>query len=262
MEYVVVAIAALVASTLSLYSGFGLGTILLPVFALFVPVELAVAATAIVHGASNVLKVSLLGKMADWQVVVQFGISAVAAALVGAWLLSVVAVLPGGWEWSALGFSGAVTPVNGVLGLLMALFAFVELSPSVSGLRFDKRFLPVGGALSGFFGGLSGHQGALRSAFLMSTRISPEAFVGTNAVIGLAVDAIRIAVYGFVIFGGRLDAVASGTNAGLVLAGTLAAFAGVLIGKRFLQKVTMDGVRRLTGVMLLLIAFLLVSGLI
>lgn len=48
MEYVLVAVAALSISTLTLYSGFGLGTLLMPVFALFFPVEVAVVATAVV----------------------------------------------------------------------------------------------------------------------------------------------------------------------------------------------------------------------
>ena len=50
--HLAVALAALFAAGLTLYSGFGLGTLLLPVFALFYPVEVAVAATAMVHGAN------------------------------------------------------------------------------------------------------------------------------------------------------------------------------------------------------------------
>ena len=40
--HLAVALAALFAAGLTLYSGFGLGTLLLPVFALFYPVEVAV----------------------------------------------------------------------------------------------------------------------------------------------------------------------------------------------------------------------------
>lgn len=67
--YIVVSLAALFAAGLTLYSGFGLGTLLLPVFALFFPAEVAVVATAMVHGANNVFKVSLLGRQADREVV-------------------------------------------------------------------------------------------------------------------------------------------------------------------------------------------------
>ncbi len=66
MELLIVCAAALVASGLTLFSGFGLGTLLMPVFALFVPLELAVAMTAVVHLANNLFKVGLLGRRADW----------------------------------------------------------------------------------------------------------------------------------------------------------------------------------------------------
>ena len=65
--------------------------------------------------------------------------------------------------------------------------ALNDHSPSI----FDS----LGGLLSGFFGGLSGHQGALRSAFLAKAGLTTERFVGSNAVIGFLVDLTRIAVY-------------------------------------------------------------------
>lgn len=262
MEYLVVALAAALASGLTLYSGFGLGTILLPVFALFVPVEIAVAATAVVHALNNVLKVGLLGKLADWRVVWRFGLPAIIAAFLGAWLLSVVTVIPGRWNWGVGVLSGSITPLNVLIGVLMLGFAALELSPRFEQNPIPEKYLPVGGVLSGFFGGVSGHQGALRSAFLASTKIDAPSFVGTNAVIGLAVDVIRIATYGLLVFGGSVAGIASGPEGRLILVGTLAAFAGVLIGKFYLKKVTMAGVRRLTGLMLFVVAVLLISGLI
>ena len=89
MEYAIIAGCALLASGLTLYSGFGLGTLLLPVFALFFPVEVAVAATALVHGANNLLKVAVVGRHAEMELVVRFGVPAVAAAFVGAAALEI-----------------------------------------------------------------------------------------------------------------------------------------------------------------------------
>ena len=80
-------LAAFLAAGLTMYSGFGLGTLMLPVFALFLPVEMAVVATALVHGANNVFKVSLLGRHADREVVLRFGLTAIAAAILGALML-------------------------------------------------------------------------------------------------------------------------------------------------------------------------------
>ena len=56
MSYLVICAVALLASTLTFYSGFGLGTLLLPAFALFVPVEQAVALTAVVHLLNSLFK--------------------------------------------------------------------------------------------------------------------------------------------------------------------------------------------------------------
>jgi uncharacterized protein len=152
-----------------------------------------------------------------------------------------------------------LTPVKLVIGLLMIGFALFELLPRFRRLEFERRWLPLGGALSGFFGGLSGHQGALRSAFLAKAGLTTERFVGSNAVIGFAVDLTRIGVY----LGVFAVAGASEYSAvwPLVVTGALAAFAGVLLGKRHLHKVTMKSVRGLVGVLLFGVGAALVAGL-
>ena len=123
MEFVVIPIAALVASGLTMISGFGLGTLLMPVFALFLPVELAVAATAVVHGANNVLKASLLGRRADRKVVLRFGLPAIAAALLGAWLLGLLSGFAPLATYSLAGGTATVTPLKMSMALLMIAFA-------------------------------------------------------------------------------------------------------------------------------------------
>lgn len=101
-EFLLVPLAAFLASALTLHSGFGLGTLLMPVVALFLPVELAVALTAIVHLANNIFKGGLLGRSADRSVVLRFGIPAVGAAFFGAWLLGLLSDAPPLFVWSAL----------------------------------------------------------------------------------------------------------------------------------------------------------------
>ena len=65
MMYVIVCFVALGASFLTLFSGFGLSTLLMPAFALFFPLEAAIAMTAVVHLANNVFKLALVGRKAD-----------------------------------------------------------------------------------------------------------------------------------------------------------------------------------------------------
>ena len=260
MEYLIVAVAAMVTSGLTLFSGFGLGTLLLPAFALFFPAELAVAATAVVHGANNVFKVSLLGRNADFGLVLRFGIPAVIAAFFGASALGLLSGLEPITTYTLGGRQAEVTPIKLVLAALMMLFAAFELLPRFRRLEIDRKYLTLGGLMSGFFGGLSGHQGALRSAFLAKVGISTPAFVGTNAVIGLVVDLIRIGVYSVVFFGVGGESMFGGEEWRLIVTGILAAFAGVLVGRRYLHKVTMRSIQLLTGILLLAIAVALGSG--
>ena len=262
MSHLIVGAVAFFVSGLTLFSGFGLSTLLMPVFALFFPVEVAVAAAAVVHGANNVVKASLLGKDADWSIVLRFGLPAILAAFAGAAALGLVSSLPVVAEYSIGSRRAVVTPVKLVLGALLFLFGLFELLPRLRALEFDRRFLTLGGVLSGFFGGLSGNQGALRSAFLAKVGLTTAAFIGTAAVIGLLVDVARIAVYGLIFLGSGSDGVLEREAIPLVLTGIAAAFAGVLIGRRLIAAVTMKMVQILTGVMLLGVAFALAAGLI
>jgi len=258
--YITVALAALLAAGLTLYSGFGLGTLLLPVFTLFFPAEVAVVATAMVHGANNVFKVSLLGRFADRDVVLRFGLPAIFSAILGALVL--------GWIVGS-GSSVAVevdeqviaeiTPVKLVIGLLMIGFALFELVPRFRRLEFERRYLPLGGILSGFFGGLSGHQGALRSAFLAKAGLTTDRFVGSNAVIGFMVDLTRVSIY-IALFTAAGGDISDFSGWPLVATGAVSSFCGVLIGKKFLHKVTMTSIRMLVGALLFGVGLLLVVG--
>jgi len=259
-DFITVGLAAFFAAGLTMYSGFGLGTLMLPVFALFFPVEMAVVATALVHGANNLFKVILLGRKADSEVVLKFGLTAVLASLLGAATLGWLAHLSVRMSIEVNDqVVSQITPVKLIIGCLMIAFALFELIPRFRSLAFERRYLPLGGALSGFFGGLSGHQGALRSAFLSKSGLSTEQFVGSNAVIGFLVDLSRVSVYValFAVAGRNLRDFSAWP---LVITGALAAFCGVVVGKRYLHKVTMASVQILVGVLLFAVGFALVAG--
>jgi len=263
MIYIVICTTALLVSGLTLFSGFGLGTLLMPVFALFFPVEVAVAATAMVHGANNIFKVLVVGKNADRDLVLRFGIPAVMAAFMGAGALGYVSGFGELFQYAIGSKTAVITPIKLVMAVLMFVFAMFELLPSLQNLRFDRKHLFLGGLLSGFFGGLSGHQGALRSAFLVKTGVSTQAFVGTNAMIGFMVDMARIATYAGMFFLAKTDKSPIGSELWpLILSGTAAAFIGVIAGKRWMHKMTMKTIQWLTGFLLLAIAVALGSGII
>jgi uncharacterized membrane protein YfcA len=260
MEYFVVCLVALLASGMTLFSGFGLGTVLMPAFALFFPLPVAIAATAVVHLAGNLFKVGLVGRNADWSVVVRFAIPAALAAFVGAVLLNVFAGAEPLVTYAMAGRMFDVTLLKLIIGGVIVLFAIIELWPAFNALQFDRKYLPVGGLLSGFFGGLSGNQGALRSAFLIKAGLTKEAFIGTGAVSTVIVDTARLLVYGVGFYSAHFAGVSD--IWGLVLAATLAAFAGAFIGSRLVEKITLKTIQVLVGALLVLIGMGLMAGVI
>lgn len=255
MEYILICFAALAASGLTLFSGFGLGTLLLPAFAIFFPVQAAVAMTAVVHLANNVFKLGLIGKKANPRAVMAFGLPALLTSFAGAILLIRLADMPPITTYTMLDREFSVYPIKLVIGLLMALFALLELMTPMKKLSIDPRYLPLGGLLSGFFGGLSGHQGAFRSAFLIKSGLSKEAFVGTGVVIAVMVDVSRITAYSGLLWSPEVR-----ENLNLIIFATLAAFAGAVLGRIMLKKITLRSVQIIVGSLLFFIAAGLVSG--
>ena len=244
-------------SGLTLLSGFGLGTLLLPAFAVFFPVDLAVAMTAIVHFLNNLFKLVLLGKYAERSVVVAFGLPAIFAALVGAWALVRISDLAPLAQYQFLGHEFSILLVKVVIGLLMVVFAVMEVLPGWQQVSFPKQYLPLGGILSGFFGGISGHQGALRSAFLVRGGLTKESYLGTSVVISCLVDISRISIYGT-----HFSSLKIHENGALLLAAVLSAFTGALIGNRLIKRITFRFIQILISVLLFLIGFGLAMGMI
>lgn len=257
LTYLIICLAAFLGSGLTLFSGFGLGTILLPVFALFFPVELAVVLTAIVHFLNNVFKLALLGRHADRGVVLRFGLPAIFAALAGAWALSLLADMAPLVQYPLGDRVIAVMPVKLTIAVLLIVFSLMELIPRLSKLQADREYLPLGGLLSGFFGGLSGHQGALRTAFLIRAGLSKETFIATGVVIACLIDLSRLAVYSRGIIGQR-----EALDLRLIAAATLSAFAGAFLGSRLLHKITVRSLQYIVAVLLLLFAILLGAGIV
>lgn len=258
--YLIVCVTALAVAVLTLFSGFGLGTLLMPAFALFFPLGVAVAATAVVHLANNLFKFALLWRHASLPVILRFALPAALASFAGAWLLAgmsdsapLAAYRLGGHEFQ-------IMPVKLLVAVVIALFSLAELSSRFGKLAFDRKYLPLGGLLSGFFGGLTGNQGALRSLFLARAGLDKEAFVATATVAAVAVDATRLLVYGFTFLGAQFSALQEQGIGGLLLAATLSAFAGSYAGKRLLKKVTLEAVQRVVAAALLLFSVALAAG--
>ncbi len=255
MSYLVICGVAALASCLTFFSGFGLGTLLLPAFALFFAIEQAVALTAVVHFLNGAFKLALVWRHVDRGVVLRFGLTAILGALAGAWLLTTLAEAQPLYSYTFSGRQLQIMPVKLTIGLLLLLFACAEGLPALRKLSFAPRFQPLGGLLSGFFGGLAGMQGALRSAFLVKAGLDKAAYVATGAAIAFLIDVSRLAIYARLILNEHehFDYL-------LLAAAVLAALCGSLLGNRYLHKSTMAGIQKLVAVLLFAVALGLISG--
>lgn len=251
LPYCLIAITAFLASLSTFFSGFGLGTILLPVFSLFFSPEIALATTALVHLINGLFKVALTFKNINWPVFMKFGGFAFLGSMFGAYLIY------------ALGDMGLVYSVKLVesydvnytefsLGLVMLIFALLEFTSFLENRKIGKSWIPFGGFVSGFFGGFSGHQGAVRSAFLSNTPLSKFEFVATSALLGVIIDLTRISSYSQ-----QLD---SEIPIELVATGATTAILGSILGNQLLKKTEMRFIKWVIGCFLFAVGTLMLLG--
>jgi hypothetical protein len=255
-EYVVVPLAALGASILTFLSGFGLGTLLMPVFALFYSVPLAIALTAIVHFLNNFFEIAFLYRSVEKRVALAFGLPAAAGAYGGAKLLSLLSGVRPLAAYRVSSIHAEVTAVKLLVALLILLFAAFEVVPRLRSISFDRRYVPLGGLVSGFFGGLSGHQGAPRAAFLVRTGLPKTSYIATGVAAAILIDLSRLSVYSR-----HVSLVAPGGRLSLLAAACGAALLGTVTGSRMIGKVTFKTVRILVSILLLAFALGLGTGL-
>lgn len=255
MELLLICLVSFIASGLTMFSGFGLGTLLLPVFGLFFPIDMAIAMTAIVHLLNNLFKLVLFRKKIDTSVLLRFGITSMLAAIAGAYVLRQLDESQVILFYNLGNYGFQITIIKVTIGVVMIIFTLFELVPFLKQLSFDKKYLPLGGLVSGFFGGLSGHQGALRSAFLIKLNLEKEIFIGTGVAIACLVDISRLSIYAG-------DFTVYGLNYTWILMPTLSAFLGAFIGTRLLKKITMKFLQVMVAAMIILFALALIAGLV
>ena len=228
---VLVFIAALLAGAIASIAGFGIGSLLTPVLAMSVGTKLAIAAVSIPHLTGTAIRFWKLRRDLDRRLLWSFGITSAAGGLTGA-LLNAGTSSPK--LTIALGALLIVTGGNGLFGLTRRL-------------KFHGPLAWIAGAASGFFGGLVGNQGGLRSAALLGFDLSRDAFVATATAIGLFVDGARMPVYLFVEGRSLL------TIAPIIAVTTIGVIAGTVAGTQLLRMVPQSIFLRLVSALIVIL---------
>lgn len=172
-------IFVLLAEIMGTIAGFGSSTLLLPIALFFFNFQTALVLTAIAHISGDLGKIIFFKNKVNKKLLLYFGIPSIFLAITGALLVN---------QFSQ--------PLFKII-LAFFLLGFVAISivnPSLS-LKVNKRNEIVGGSVSGFFSGLIGTGGAIRSAFLSAFEIEKSAYIFTIASISLVTDITRIPIY-------------------------------------------------------------------
>ena len=232
-------LGAIVAGAIAAVAGFGIGSVLTPLLGTVVGVKLAVAMASLPHVVGTALRLWIVRAHIDRRLLLGFGLTSAAGGLAGAALQSV-----------------AASPVLAVVFAALLLFAGLGgITGYSERLRFDRRGAWIGGALSGFLGGLVGNQGGIRSAAMLGFDVPKEAFVATSTAVALIVDAARVPVY-LATQGASL-----GAHAGLIATSVAGVVAGTLLGTRLLRRVPERIFRRVVGALLVLLGLYTLSTL-
>jgi len=177
--HLVVFLASVLAGAVAAISGFGIGSLFTPLLAARYGTKLAVAIVSIPHLVATAARLVRLREHVDKRVFINFGILSAAGGLLGA-LLNL----------------RANSPVLSIVFGCLLLFAGISgLTRMADRMRFGRRMAWTAGALSGFFGGLVGNQGGIRSAALLGFEIPKESLVATATAVALIVDGARTPVY-------------------------------------------------------------------
>ena len=222
--------ATFFAAALTVPAGFGLATMITPVVFLWLDPHEAVAVVGIVHGSHNAWKLKVLRESVDYEAVKRYGWAMVLGALIGA----------------ALNTAVEADPLLLIVGIALVILPLLSISEAWTNFRLPEAEDRIGGFGSGFFGGLTGHQGALRAMFLQKRLPDKSEYAATAAVLALVVDMTRVPVYVALEGWQILDA------GWLILGLVLAAVLGVQLGKRWLKKWKSAAIRN--GILVAIVA--------
>lgn len=228
---VLILLLTLVSATIGTMTGFGTSTIMVPILSLFFPIPETLLFVGVVHWFGDIWKMLFFKKGFHWKLILLFGVPGIVASFLAARL---PLALP-------------ETVLSRSLGLFLIAyvsFLFFKTNWKVSA---SQPSAVLGGTLSGFFSGIFGVGGAIRSTFLTAFDLPKSVFLFTSGAIGLLIDSSRIAQYW--MSGIRLDPLLSSS----LLLSILVSLFGAYIAKKLVDKIPQERFRLFVAIALLLV---------
>jgi len=179
VQIVLLTLFTFAAGMVGTISGFGISTIMIPVMSLYYPLPGVLLFVAIIHFFGDIWKIIFFKKGADWKLIAAFGIPGILMSYAGA------------------SITLAVSPMllKRLLGTFLVLYVITLFVKHNWKVPRTNGTAAAGGAMSGFFSGVFGIGGAVRSAFLSAYDLPKEMFIFTGGVIAFFIDIARITRY-------------------------------------------------------------------
>ncbi|MEJ2240884.1 MAG: sulfite exporter TauE/SafE family protein [Candidatus Bathyarchaeota archaeon] len=172
-------LAAFFSEVIGTMAGFGSSTIFLPVALFFFDFKTALILVAFFHMSGNIGRITFFRHGFNRRLLLTFGVPSIILTILGSLLINYI--------------SSEI--LKGVLGVFLIVFSLTSLLKPGFSFPSSTKNSVIGGSISGFFAGLIGTGGALRSAFLTSFNLKKSVYIATAAAIALAVDVTRIPIY-------------------------------------------------------------------
>lgn len=214
-DWVLLGLAAFVASLLAAVTGFGSASMLLPLLAAVCGVREAIPALTVAQLLGNAGRAWLNRRNLNWRVVGWFSLGAVPAAILGGILFASIS-------------APVLTRLLGVF--LLLIVAYRRLKQGKPGRMSLRAFAPLG-AVGGFVSALLGGVGPLLAPFFLAYGLTKASYVATISLSAIVMHVAKLATYGGTSVLTR-DAVLLGLTLGLIM------LPGSWAGKKLVDRVS------------------------
>ncbi len=179
LEVALITALITVASALSAVTGFGTSTISIPILLFFFPLPHVLLFVGIIHFAGAAWRLFLFRKGFVQEFLLLFSLPAMAASYFGA----------------RASFLIEPTLASKLLGLFLVMYVGFYLCYPTYHVKQTKTLAVTSGSLSGFFAGIFGLGGAIRSTFLHAFRLPKLQYLFTTNAIAVCIDSVRLTTY-------------------------------------------------------------------
>lgn len=184
MVYFLLALAGIIAFTISTIAGGGGALLLLPIVGFLLGAQVGAPLVSIGAMVGRPVRLALFWKDIDWNVVKYYLPTALLGALLGSWIFSQLQA-----EWLQI-----------ILGLFL-ISTFFQFRFGKKQQSFKMKlvyFIPLGFAVS-FISGLTGATGPVLTPFYINYGLLKEKMIGTKTANSFFADIVKIGGYG--VFG-------------------------------------------------------------